>query len=281
MRLPEAPVRDTYEAVITDLSTSDVAQSRGLHIEAKHSHLQELAAIHGVLPLDGCLLDVGTGLGVVPETMLRMGHRVICVDAPRNQELRWSLNRPIALGAEGHFVAVGRESIPIPDGAVDVVFAGDVIEHLPGTPRHFLAELARVLKPGGHIILTTPNAVRLPVRIRVTLGYSNWPPVALYLDDPPEPPFHTSHHHEYTGSEMGDVLRDTGFRDIRISFFEDTLRAPNILKGWGDIPTQNRFRAYWSKGGRLNPFGLVRLALLGITRVVPGLRSTLLAVAQK
>ncbi|MHB8876794.1 MAG: class I SAM-dependent methyltransferase [Myxococcaceae bacterium] len=46
--------------------------------------------------------------------------------------------------------------LPYPDARFDLVVAMDVIEHVP-EPAPWLAELARVLRPGGHLFLTTPN----------------------------------------------------------------------------------------------------------------------------
>jgi 2-polyprenyl-3-methyl-5-hydroxy-6-metoxy-1,4-benzoquinol methylase len=46
--------------------------------------------------------------------------------------------------------------IPIPDGAVEVAVAAETIEHVEN-PRKFVRELARIVKPGGWVILTTPN----------------------------------------------------------------------------------------------------------------------------
>lgn len=48
------------------------------------------------------------------------------------------------------------EQIPLPDGSVDIVVSFETIEHTRG-PRRFLDECARVLVPGGHLIISTPN----------------------------------------------------------------------------------------------------------------------------
>ena len=50
--------------------------------------------------------------------------------------------------------------LPFRDAAFDALFAGELIEHLPD-PRPALAEFRRVLRPGGALILTTPNRLRL------------------------------------------------------------------------------------------------------------------------
>ena len=59
------------------------------------------------------------------------------------------LQRLIDIGVEGHFAYVGRDPIEFPDEYVDAAFASDVVEHLPCTPKYFLEELLRVLRPGG------------------------------------------------------------------------------------------------------------------------------------
>lgn len=46
--------------------------------------------------------------------------------------------------------------ISLGDGVADAVVAGELFEHLY-SPLHFIGEISRVLKPGGHLILTTPN----------------------------------------------------------------------------------------------------------------------------
>src|SRR6185369_10631714 len=46
--------------------------------------------------------------------------------------------------------------IPLADESVDIVHAAEVIEHLVN-PDLLLTEAARVLRPGGHAVITTPN----------------------------------------------------------------------------------------------------------------------------
>lgn len=46
---------------------------------------------------------------------------------------------------------------PLGDEQFDLVIACEILEHLPDDPMALLAEANRVLRPGGHILLTTPN----------------------------------------------------------------------------------------------------------------------------
>src|SRR6266700_2253791 len=53
--------------------------------------------------------------------------------------------------------------LPYPDAAFDLVILCEVAEHLPSSIP-VIAEIGRVLTPGGHLILSTPNIARLHSR---------------------------------------------------------------------------------------------------------------------
>jgi 2-polyprenyl-3-methyl-5-hydroxy-6-metoxy-1,4-benzoquinol methylase len=59
--------------------------------------------------------------------------------------------------------------IPIPTSSFDVVVAGEVIEHLP-YPEITIAEISRILKPGGQFIGSVPNSYHIKNRLRVLKG---------------------------------------------------------------------------------------------------------------
>lgn len=81
------------------------------------------------------------------------------------------------------FVAGDGTRLPIRDGSFDVVVSFETLEHIPAG-RTFLQELARVLRPGGTLILSTPNR--------------------LVTDEYPRNPFHVR---EYTAPELDEELR--------------------------------------------------------------------------
>lgn len=70
-------------------------------------------------------------------------------------------------GVETHLVNLN-DRVPLPDGSFDVVVISEVLEHLP-YPDITLAEAARVLRPGGLIVGSVPNATRLRNRLRFLL----------------------------------------------------------------------------------------------------------------
>lgn len=72
-------------------------------------------------------------------------------------------------GIVTHVWISGTSACPVEDNFFDAVIAGDLIEHLMDTDV-FLEELWRVVRPGGYLLLTTPNLAWWWNRIRLLLG---------------------------------------------------------------------------------------------------------------
>jgi len=77
-------------------------------------------------------------------------------------------------GINAFQVDLSREKIPVESDFFDAVFAGEVIEHVFDTDL-FLDEMFRVLKPQGHLILTTPNLASFYNRLALLVGYEPFP----------------------------------------------------------------------------------------------------------
>ena len=95
--------------------------------------------------------DVGAGTGFLTEAMLRWGLRVIAVDQSQAmlKELVRRLGHP-----EGVECRAGEaESLPLADAEVDRVFANMYLHHVESPPAA-VREMARVLRPGGTLVLT-------------------------------------------------------------------------------------------------------------------------------
>jgi SAM-dependent methyltransferase len=88
------------------------------------------------------VLDLGAGTGLLTEVVLRAGHEVIAVDPSAAMLGQLSARLPQVATAVG-----GAEAIPLPDGSVDVVVAGQAAHWFEPVPA--AAELRRVLRPGG------------------------------------------------------------------------------------------------------------------------------------
>lgn len=122
----------------------------------------------------GRLLDVAAGSGIAAATLQETGWEVSALDI--SEELV-SQVRDRGIDARVHDLSAGR--LPFDDQAFGAVFAGEIIEHLVDTSR-FLDEIRRVLRPGGVLVLTTPNLASLENRLRLLFGrYPIWVEFAL------------------------------------------------------------------------------------------------------
>ncbi|AYG03366.1 class I SAM-dependent methyltransferase [Gryllotalpicola protaetiae] len=98
----------------------------------------------------GRLLDVGTGTGSVAISAARVGWAVDAFDAERSM-VDFAMQRADAAGIR--FVTAALPHLPYPDQAFDAVTANFVLNHIDH-PRAGLAELRRVLRPGGRLVAT-------------------------------------------------------------------------------------------------------------------------------
>ena len=115
--------------------------------------------------LNGKVLDYGSGIGTLPG---------ILHEAFPHAEM-WAadiLPRPTELNPEiGWIQGDLNNPLPSPDGSFDVIVSSEVIEHLEN-PRAMYRDLFRLLKPGGLLIVTTPNQESIrSLAALVTAGY--------------------------------------------------------------------------------------------------------------
>jgi 2-polyprenyl-3-methyl-5-hydroxy-6-metoxy-1,4-benzoquinol methylase len=99
-------------------------------------------------------LDLGAGRGELSARLLRLGYVVTAVERYAPQ---FEVDVPL-------IDADLNQPFPFEDGSFDVVMAIEILEHLEN-PRAFLRELARILRPGGTAIVSTPNLTSLLSRI--------------------------------------------------------------------------------------------------------------------
>jgi SAM-dependent methyltransferase len=106
-----------------------------------------------------------------------------------------------------HYFHFNLEVDPFPydDCSFDCVIFCEIVEHLLLSADVPVAEIARILKPWGYVIMTTPNAARLANLVRLIKGkniYADYSKHGIY----------GRHNREYTLQEVLDLLRRHQFR---------------------------------------------------------------------
>ena len=129
------------------------------------------------------VLDVGCNTGYGTLRFAPVAGRVVGVDvSPRAIDAA----RRRAPGGHPEFVLTSGFDLPFPNDSFDLVTSFQVLEHVPD-PIAYLREIRRVARPGGTVILATPNAAT-----RLYRGMTPW---------------NRFHVHEYIAAELREVLR--------------------------------------------------------------------------
>ena len=122
--------------------------------------VEELA---NVVALPGPLADLGCGPGAHTIELARRGYEIVGVDgSPRMVEVARARAAPQEIDATFHVCDVS-ESLGFDDASLGGVLAIHVRQHL-AQPEAFIAEIRRCLRPGGHLLITTPVRVRTSLR---------------------------------------------------------------------------------------------------------------------
>jgi glycosyltransferase involved in cell wall biosynthesis/SAM-dependent methyltransferase len=123
-----------------------------------------------------------------------------------------------------------KDRFPYPDEHFSTVLCGELIEHLFEDPMHLMSEVNRILKPGGHLVLTTPNIASLRAIAAILQGYH---PGLFHSYIKPAESGHIDprHNREYTPREIHQLLENSGFKVtlLETGGFRD---APHPEYGW-------------------------------------------------
>lgn len=166
------------------------------------------------------LLDAGCGDGRYFGTLASAppGHVVATDISERILATAAATARRDGLGVE--LVRANMERLPFPDGDFDVVFSSQVIEHLLD-PAAGARELARVLRPGGRLVLSTDNR---HARVSALLNAPRQLAVRLLrLQERLHPV--TFPHTAFAADELRTLLEDAGLRVRHLETFRFHLQG--------------------------------------------------------
>lgn len=162
--------------------------------------------------LGGVALDFGAGHGEFAARLVLTGafERVLAADLARYAqipaEIEWieaDLNRPL----------------PVPTGSCDVIVAIEIVEHLENI-RATCREWARLLRPGGRIVLTTPNNESIRALLSLAVRHH----FIAFIDE-----CYPAHITALVRADITRALREAELEPIRF-FFTDEGCVPKLTR---------------------------------------------------
>ena len=189
------------------------------------------------------LLDVGAQFGALAIYATRLGCRAAALDYGMYAR---AFREVVAdCGVDYRECDVGLEALPFADNSFDFATYSDVIEHHAFSPKRVLAEIHRVLVPGGRLILATPNHASIYNRIKLLFGGSVNDEFDYFFNTTADAKTYPGHHREFTRAEIRSALEQTDFRVLECRVIDDDLESLlNYRRGLGrakSIPDSRDF----------------------------------------
>jgi glycosyltransferase involved in cell wall biosynthesis/SAM-dependent methyltransferase len=123
-----------------------------------------------------------------------------------------------------------RDPYPYPDGHFATVLCCELLEHLYHDPMHMMAEINRILRPGGAVVLTTPNICSLraieAILLRYHPGFFH-----QYIRPDERGEIEPRHNREYAPRDVMLLLEDAGF-EVKLLETGPYKAEPNARGAW-------------------------------------------------
>ena len=182
-----------------------------------------------------CLVDVGSFPGHLSALAEAHGWKVVGLNNAIEGGGAWAdfLERCGERRITIRGCEVEREPFPLPTASADAVLFCELFEHLHLNPFHTLKEIFRVLRPGGLLVLTTPNLRRIETLSRLWHGWGAQAPVSRAFHELLPSLLYHRHNREYTADELAYYLALQGkdLYDFRLDqvYYSDALDAPHEI----------------------------------------------------
>lgn len=229
------------------------------------THLSRLEKTLSITPPGGPrdrILEMGAYLQITPALKTRLGYgevRGCYYGEPGRVDRKETVSENgERFECEIDLFDAERDCFPYPDEHFSTVLCCELIEHLSGDPMHLMGEVNRILKPGGHLVLTTPNIVSLRALSAALQGYHPGF-FSAYLQPRPGGPVEARHNREYTPREIRQLLEEAGFELVLLETgpFREEPRpeqawVANLLERYG-MPADLRDDGIYAVGRKTGP----------------------------
>ncbi len=184
------------------------------YVETHRTRLERTLALTPPGGPEDRILEMGAYLQITPALKTRLGYGEVrgCYYGPHGQVDRRSVTSEN--GEEFHcdvdLFDAEKDRFPYEDGYFSTVLCCELIEHLPSDPMHMMCEINRILKPGGALVLTTPNIASARAVAAILQGFH---PMFFpaYIRPNPHGETEARHNREYSPREIKDLLENSGF----------------------------------------------------------------------
>jgi SAM-dependent methyltransferase len=208
---PPAAVRVEPEYI---LSWAPDEAARG-YIETHVSRFEKTLAITPPGGPEDRILEMGSYLQITPALKTRLGYGEVrgCYYGPAGQIDNHSVQ---SIDSEQFDCALElfdaeKDRFPYDDGYFSTVLCCELVEHLTEDPMHMMSEINRILRPDGHLVLTTPNIGSLRAIAAILSGYHpGFFPAYIRPRVAGEEP-EARHNREYTAREIVLLFHYAGF----------------------------------------------------------------------
>ncbi len=201
----------------TDASSKDAILAWTGPNEYVEAHMTRLAHTLAITPPGSggeAILEMGAYMHITPALHYELGYGTVrgCYYGPAGQT-----DSKTVCAADGRkfhcevdLFDAEKDPFPYTDESFATVLCCELIEHLPSDPMHTLSEINRILRPGGHLVLTTPNIASLRA-VAAILNGRHPGFFATYLKPEKLAEGDSRHNREYTAREVYLLLHYAGF----------------------------------------------------------------------
>jgi SAM-dependent methyltransferase len=202
----------TVCAMVSRMSTA--TGNLSVEAQARYAFVEQLLRADFAPPAR--VVELGSAPGDQIAKLAELGYQATSVDLGQSSD-EWgdgTSGRMASLLAAAGAVDVtwDLEQVPYPlaDSSFDAVIMTEVYEHLRDYPVRSLQEVARILRPGGRIYFTTPNAAYVVNRFRALAGKNIATPLPDWIGGVP----HARHAREYLFSEVRTLMEHAGLEIV-------------------------------------------------------------------
>lgn len=175
-----------------------------------HIRLEKEIDLLGIASLQNKLvLDAGCGIGVYGLVLASKGNKVVSIDISADS-LKVARNWVAQSGLPVAPVEGDIERLPFKDGTFDICFCGFILHHLP-VIKQAIAEIYRVLKPGGVVALIEPNGSNPVAKFSCTFRLYLLRRIMERIE------YVSPNERAYSHKHYLDALREVGFKHISYS----------------------------------------------------------------